>query len=33
MSRPTASSSGPSIASTIPQLISPTNSLPSLRSP
>jgi len=33
MSRPTASSIGPSSSCTMPQLISPTNSLPSRRSP
>ena len=33
MSRPIASSSGPASVSTIPQLISPTNSEPSLRKP
>ena len=33
MSRPIASSSGPASVSTIPQLISPTNSLPSRRRP
>ena len=33
MSRPIASSSGPASVSTIPQLISPTNSDPSRRRP
>jgi hypothetical protein len=33
MSRPIASSSGPPPVSTMPQLISPTNSEPSLRRP